>query len=547
LIFILGGIDDVVDLSAWSKFVIEIAAATAVVVAAGAPWALGFSPFAGLVHVGVLEPIIGVLWIVAITNAMNMLDGMDGVASGLGAIAAVALGVMSFMLGNTVAALVLLALAGALLGFLPHNLRKPKTFLGDSGSLAVGFILGSASLVGLEQNGTWMVVPALLALAIPLAECSLTVLRRSMTALKVIHLTDQPEERFVLRGAWPRLFVPDRRHIHHRLLDLGLPRGRALLLLYVLGGTLAVLGVAAVRWQFSGPFVGLVAVATLVYLAPRWLYEELRLLERGSFLPLLDSRLIRSRAFHVAYDAVAVAVSYLAAQALVHGLSVFSADGLIWARSGAVIAAALFGFWVAGLYRCAYRHAGVSEALRASRAVVLGVVLGAGASILGFRHGSNLASWFLFLFFLVCLVVVGRLSFRILDELYQRARNGGRRVVIFGAGRGGGLALRAMLSNPSLGLMPVAFVDDDPGKRGRQYQGFPVYSGKQMEPLLRSLRADDLVVSTRKVDDERRAGLADACLNTGVRLLNFGLQLEEGNGASASARREYIEEPAEAR
>jgi UDP-GlcNAc:undecaprenyl-phosphate GlcNAc-1-phosphate transferase len=145
------------------------------------------------------------------------------------------------------------------------------------------------------------------------------------------------------------------------------------------------------------------------------------------------------------------------------------------------------------------------------------------------------------------LVVVGRLSFRILDELYQRARNGGRRVVSFGAGRGGGLALRAMLSDPSLGLMPVAFVDDDPGKRGRQYQGVPAYSGKQMEPLLRSLRAGDLVVSTRKVDDERRAGLADACLNTGVRLLNFGLQLEEGNGASASARREYIEEPAEAR
>ncbi len=535
LVVIMGSIDDIAGLSARLKFVIEIGAAAAVVFVAGAPQAIDLSPFASSVHLGILGPILGILWIVTVTNAVNMSDGMDGVASGLGAIAAAALGLMSLTLGNTIAATVLLALAGALIGFLPHNLRSPKTFLGDTGSLGVGFVLGSASLVGLEHGGTWMAAPAFLALALLLAECCLTVARRTLRSVRVVR-TDLPRERFILERGHPQLFVADRRHIHHRLLDLGLPQDWALALLFALGGVLAVLGVTAVRWPALGPFVGLAAIATLVYFAPRWLYEELRVLERGALLPLLDSRLIHSRAFHALYDVTLVAISYLTAEALVNGLAVLSSDHLIWARAATVSVAALFAFWLAGLYRLTYRHAGISEMLRASRAVVLGVVLGAGALIVAFGYDLQLATWLLLLLFLVSSIVVGRLSFRILDHIHQRGRNGGRHVLIFGAGRGGSLALRAMLENRSLGFEPVAFADDDPGKWGRQFQGFVVHPGERLEPLLRSLEVDDLVVSTGKLGETRRSILVDACHSTGVRLLSFRLQWEEafGNGAAVA-------------
>ncbi|UCF21505.1 MAG: undecaprenyl/decaprenyl-phosphate alpha-N-acetylglucosaminyl 1-phosphate transferase, partial [Gemmatimonadota bacterium] len=367
----LGAVDDLSGLSPRFKFIFEIAAATAVVVVAGAPRAIDFSPFAGPLQLGFVGPVLGVLWIVAITNAVNMSDGVDGVAAGICAITAVPLALASFSLGNTIAATVLFALSGALLGFLPHNFRTPKTFLGDSGSLGIGFILGSASLVGLDHGGAWLAVPALLILALPLTEVGLTVLRRIVLALKVVR-SDLPRERFVLHSKRPGLFVADQRHIPHRLLALGIGSGGALAVLYVVTATLGVLGYLTLRWSMLGPIAALIALAAIVYFMPRWLYEELRLLERGAFLPILDNSLIRNRWLHATYDAVVVALSYLVAEVLVRGTAVLQMDGALWLRAATVTGAAVCGFWLAGLYRVACRHAGIAEVLRASRSALLG-------------------------------------------------------------------------------------------------------------------------------------------------------------------------------
>lgn len=527
-VFLLGGVDDLKGVSARLKFACEVIAASVVVLVVGPPRAIDLSPLAGPLELGILGAVLGVLWIVTLTNAVNLIDGVDGAAAGNGAISAVAMALMSLTLGNTIATVTLLALAGALIGFIPYNLRARKTFLGDSGSLSVGFVLGAGSLVGLQHDGRWMAIPALLALAIPLGECTLTVMRRSLSALEFQHMHDDPAERYVLRSSWPRLFAPDRRHIHHRLLDLGMSGERALTLLYGMSVMLAVLGVVAVRWPMLGPFVVLVGAAAAVYFAPRWLYEELRVLQRGALLPLYEGRWASSRLAHAGYDAAAAAVSFLLAEALVHGSAAMADPGLV-PRTAAVVSAMLVGLWLAGLYRIGLRHAGLSETLRASRAVVLGAVLAAAAVGL-FPHDLRAAVWGLFLFFMLSAVVPMRMSFRLFDHAHQRGRNEGRPALIFGAGRAGKLALQEMLSNPRLGLVPVGFVDDDVGKWGREFKGYRIYPSVGLDSLCRALGVEDVVLSTQKLPEDREAELMWACGWAGFRVLRFGVSWEEGNG-----------------
>ena len=314
VILVAGMVDDARGLPAWFKLALEIAAAGLVVLAAPYPHAVALGPATAPHEIGPMGALFGILWIVTLTNAVNMTDVVDGVAGGLGAIAAIALGLVGIALGRVVASIVLLGLGGALLGFLPHNFRKQRIFLGDSGSLVIGFLLGAASLVGLTQHGVWLVLPAVLALGLPLAECGITVLRRTARAVTIERATDL--DHFVMRSGSPRLFTPDARHIPHRLLGLGLSQRGALTVLYGSALMLGALAWTSVRWPWVGLWGGVAAALILAFAATRWWYEELRLIDRGALLPLFDNGFVHRRATHAAFDAAAAALAFLAAIAL---------------------------------------------------------------------------------------------------------------------------------------------------------------------------------------------------------------------------------------
>jgi UDP-N-acetylmuramyl pentapeptide phosphotransferase/UDP-N-acetylglucosamine-1-phosphate transferase len=527
-VLMAGAVDDVRGLPAGVKLALELAAAALVVGVTGVPGAVVVAPSTSPIALGAFGPPLAVLWIVTLTNAVNMTDVVDGVAGGVGAICAAALGLTSLALGHVVATAVLLGLTGALVGFLPHNFRTPRIFLGDSGSLLVGFLLGVASLVGLERDGAWLAWPAVLAVSVPLAECGLTVTRRLLRALAVVR-PGSARERFLLRRGRAGLFVPDRRHVPHRLREMGFAPWTALAVLY--GATLGTgaLAVAAVRWPAVGPPAALLAVAAVLYVAPRWLYEELRLFDRGAFLPLLETRVLHNHLVHVLYDGVAVAAAFLASRAIAGGAT--TRDAPLWAVTGIVIAATLAGFKLAGLYRGSYREAGLAETARALRAVVVGGVLGAGASFALLGGPLAPAALVLFLYFLLTLVVGARFSFRVLEHVYQRAQLAGRRVLIFGADRSGSQALAEMLSRPELGLHPVGFVDNDPASERADFQGYPVRAvhDGELTRLLRSLDISDLVVPVGSLTPARLAALGELCRAQAVRLLHFGVRWDVGD------------------
>lgn len=527
VILAAGMVDDARGLPAWLKLWLEIAAAALVVFVAPYPHALSLGPSTAPHEIGPLGALFGVFWIVTLTNAVNMTDVVDGVAGGLGAIAAVALGLVGIALGRVVAPTVLLGLGGALLGFLPHNFRNARIFLGDSGSLVIGFLLGAASLVGLTQHGVWLVLPAVLALGMPLAECGITVLRRTARAVTVTRARDR--DHFVLKSDSPHLFTPDARHIPHRLLGLGLSRGRALAVLYGSALALGALAWSAVRWPLLGLWGGLAAALTLAFAATRWWYEELRLIDRGALLPLFDNPFVHRRVTHAAYDAVAAALAFLAATALTgagHGAGDWGA-GAAWLRAAVVVGATLLGLRAGGIYRASYLHAGLAEALTAGRAVLAGSALAWIAWRLAFGAPWPVAGWLLYLYALLTLVVGGRMLSRLLLHAHERATSDGgpRRVLIYGAGRAGRAALGAMLGNPALGFLPLGFVDDDAGLAGAEVQGYTVHGGNgELDGILERLAPSHLVVAAPAAAPERHVELASLCARRGVRLVTYDVR-----------------------
>jgi len=233
IIVILGIFDDIYALSAKLKFVVQILAALIAVFGGHRIDFLSniniFSsePFWEL---GWLSVPISVIWIVGITNAVNLIDGLDGLACGVSTISSMTLLVIALIVAEPDVAILTAALAGACLGFLPYNLNPAKIFMGDTGSTFLGFILATVSIQGLFKFYTIIsfAVPFLM-LGLPIFDTAFAILRR------------------VARGQSP--MSPDRGHIHHRLIDMGFSQKQAVATLYIVS---AILGLSAVVLTTSG-------------------------------------------------------------------------------------------------------------------------------------------------------------------------------------------------------------------------------------------------------------------------------------------------------
>jgi len=258
-LLLVGIVDDVRGVSFRGKFAAQIAAAAAV-------WFCGFriellsNPFGGTLDLGLLSFPITVLWIVGITNAVNLIDGLDGLAAGIALITTTSVAVLAYVRGEFGVAAASLALAGSLVGFLRYNFNPARIFLGDSGSLFLGFVLAVTSVRGSQKGATAVAILApLLVLGLPLVDTSLAIVRR-LHRLALRGLGTDHALRYVLRNL-DHVFLPDREHIHHRLLDLGFSHRSAVLLLYGVGAVFAAAAFALVLFQ--SVTVGLVLVGTL--------------------------------------------------------------------------------------------------------------------------------------------------------------------------------------------------------------------------------------------------------------------------------------------
>ena len=257
---VLGIYDDVKGADAKKKFSVQIITATLA-------FALGFriegvslGPF-GSVNMGAFSLLFTLLWIVGITNAVNLLDGMDGLAAGVAFLVCVGNFIVSLILGNVVMSVISVILAGALLGFLRYNFPPAKIFLGNTGSLFLGMVLALVSIISAQKSSTMvmMLIP-IAVLGLPILDTSLAIFRRILLGRPV--------------------FASDQGHIHHKLLRMGLNQKRAVIILYgfcllLLGfGAMVVLNKSTVGaiWLGGLAVVSIAGMKVLGYLN----YEKIR-------------------------------------------------------------------------------------------------------------------------------------------------------------------------------------------------------------------------------------------------------------------------------
>lgn len=223
IIVALGVVDDIAPLRAGEKLLLEILAALVPVFCGAVIEKVAW--FDVFIYFGDWSIPITVLWIVAITNAINLIDGLDGLACGISAISSLALLVVSVLsLHNQTIILAAAVLAGACLGFLPYNRHPAKIFMGDVGALFLGYVLSVISIQGFfKVNAMIAFVAPFLVLGIPILDTVFAIIRR------------------LLRGQHP--FASDRQHFHHRLIDMGLNQSQAVAVMYAVS---ALLGVSAV-------------------------------------------------------------------------------------------------------------------------------------------------------------------------------------------------------------------------------------------------------------------------------------------------------------
>ena len=261
IIVVLGVVDDIMALPAMLKFVVQIVAA--LIPATHGVTILAFSNpniFSDNLYwvLGSLSIPFTVLWIVAITNSVNLIDGLDGLANGVSAISATTMLVIALVSDQSAVAVVLAALVGACVGFMPYNMNPAKMFMGDTGATFLGYILATMSIQGLFKYYAVIsfVVPFLI-LGLPIFDTTFAFIRRIAHGQSPMH--------------------PDRSHIHHRLIDMGLNQKQAVATLYVIS---AILGLSAVVLEQKAMlfFLALciVAVVTARVVFPKEVKEELR-------------------------------------------------------------------------------------------------------------------------------------------------------------------------------------------------------------------------------------------------------------------------------
>ena len=513
VLFLVGIIDDILHIKPYQKLIGQFIG-TAIVIGYGLvlPWT----------NSEIVNIAITGFWLIGITNAINLLDNMDGLAAGIAAIAAVSLAIGFGESGQAQEMLFLSAFIGALIGFLIFNFNPATIFMGDCGSLFVGFLLSSSVLmtnVGGRSRGivSILAIPVLI-LFVPIFDTTFVT---------------------VLRKIWGRKASQGGRdHTSHRLVALGLTERNAVLLLYGLAlfaGLISIL----VRELPPTRSVALILIFTLiltligVYLSKVKVYEEQQeelALQNHAVFGFLLNLSHKRRIFEVGLDVILISLAYYASYLLIFGSFETSENWTLFVKSLPIlIVLKLFAFLLVGVYRGIWRYTSLRDLVTFFKGVVLGSVLSVLALLLLYRfHAFSRAVFIIDGLILLLSLAGSRMAFRVFRQLLPTTTSGdGRKVLIYGAGDGGEMVLRELKNNPEWQYTPVGFVDDDPLKTDKVIHGLKVYGGNgSLEKICRENSIEEILISFRSVTPKRLQEVREICERTEISLKRALLKIE---------------------
>src|SRR5882762_3220289 len=516
-LFFVGLVDDWLHVKPYQKLIGQVIGA-AVVVNYGLilPWTRSLP----------VNMLITIFWLIGITNAINLLDNMDGLATGIAAIASCFL-TFNFLTGNQMTEAVMMAVfAAALLGFLIYNSNPASIFMGDSGSMFIGLFLAGAALINVSGGRSRSFVPVLavpiLVLFIPIFDTTFVTILRKLSG------------RAASQGG--------RDHTSHRLVALGMSERRAVWMLYGLAGLSGFLAIMVRRVKPDvslALLAGFTLVLTLlgVYLAGVKGYDEEADVRAASDKPLfafLVDFSYKRRIFEVLLDVVLIVLAYWSAYAIkFEPFSNSPAWKLFLRTLPVLVVVRLAAFLLFGVYRGIWRYTSIDDLMAFAKAVAAGTVVSMIIVLFKFRFQGYSRAVFLIDALVMLLLLTGsRIAFRFFRQVLPAANGDqSRRVLINGAGDAGELLLRELLNNRDLCYTPVGFMDDDPKKQGKVIHGFRVFGGNGLlKRIIGEHQVEQVLISTPRLSEARLAEIVRECEARNIELKRMSIKIESITG-----------------
>ncbi len=506
----VGLVDDVHALRPAQKLAAQTAAAL-VVVLAGPRLVIVRNPW--------IDAAIVIVWLVGTTNAFNLIDGLDGLAAGIGTVTALAVAATAVLHHNLELARWALALGGALCGFLIYNFHPASIFMGDTGALPIGLLLGVFALEagGLSTNSRLTVdIFPLLVMLVPILDTSIVSATRLATGRPISK-----------RGL---------DHTHHRLLSLGLTDRSVSIVCWAVALLAAACAVGAsiaprAYLQVGLPFVLLPSALLGLFMMDLTFDTRAPGIAYG-YVPRI-ARLIlqvgyRLRVVEASLDAVLIAAAYFGAYLIRLDFAIPGrlADGLLRSLPW-VMLATYPAFIIAGVYRGMWRYVGLPDAVRfANGALAAGLCLLVVSLFVPLGLSGSIVVLFIILLF--NLLIASRVSFRMLRKACAFLAVPLTRVLIVGAGRLGATAGKDLGSGQDRQVCLVGFVDDDHFKHGKLVAGAPVFGSiEELERIYEGTPFNQILIAVGNLDGERLDLVWDFANRYDVAMRRFSLQAPE--------------------
>lgn len=502
-LFIIGLADDKFHFTPYVKLLAQIVAGCI---------AISFGIILGLPINNLLAIPLTLLWIIGVTNSFNLLDNIDGLAAGIANISSLMLFFSSLIFSNNPLGIYALVLSGAALGFLPYNFNHAKIFMGDSGSMFLGYSLAVISIAGTTRHISnlliTMLVPVLI-LSVPIFDTIFVMLGRAFRSKSI--------------------FEGGKDHTSHRLVTLGLSPRKTVLLLYAIS---TVFGLIAISYSRLNIFViSVIAFLGMVILLffGLFLFEvttkdnqitynhKLKNMQNNV---ILNSILMHKRRFiEVFLDFMLICIAYYSAYflrfegaLLVNNLFLIK-ESLVW-----IILIKMSVFFIFGLYRGVWRYISISDLLTIFKVVSLSSIASILFLTLKFRFQEYSRAVFFIDWILSLFLISGtRVLFRVLGEFFSRTREKGKNVLIFGAGDTGEMVLREIKRNKALNYNPIGFIDDNPTKFDNKIHGINVLGSRnKIKDLVQTYDIKEILIAVPSIDIMDFSEIVRVCKDCGV-------------------------------
>jgi UDP-GlcNAc:undecaprenyl-phosphate/decaprenyl-phosphate GlcNAc-1-phosphate transferase len=502
-VFVAGLLDDRFHFRPYTKLFLQIIAAC-IAIFSGATLGL---PVNKLITIP-----LTLIWIVGVTNSFNLLDNIDGLAAGIAAISSSMIFLSSLIFANNALGIFSLILAGAALGFLPYNLNPAKIFMGDSGSMFLGYSLAVVSISGTARHISdlfaTILIPVFI-LSVPIFDTIFVMIKRKLGGR--------------------RAFEGGTDHTSHSLVALGLSPRKTVFILYIISIAFGLIALSYSRLDiFIISVIAFLSMVILlffgVFLSGTVDYKDE--LDYRKWQDLRDNKtvlnnifLYKRRIVEVLLDLAFVCVAYYSAYFLRFQGAYLSSNlqllekSLVW-----LILIKISVFYLFGLYKGVWKYISISDLITIFKAITLGSIFSMISFTLLFRFQDfSRAVFFLDWLILLVLVSGSRILFRVLGELFINVGKEGRNVLIFGAGDAGEMAIREIKRNKTLNYNPVGFIDDDPSKFGYKIQGVPVLGSRDLiKDIVLAQNIEEVIIAVPSLDAGIFHDIVKICRDCGV-------------------------------